>query len=61
MLAAGQRFLELPEAEKEKWPFNPDSYLGHRGSKELESVTGMVYASYILQVVSRLPAKCVAR
>lgn len=40
MLAAGQKFLALPEADKDKWPFNPDTYLGHRGSKELETVTG---------------------
>lgn len=25
---------------KTKYPFNPDSYLGHRGPDELETVTG---------------------
>ena len=41
MLIAGQQFLALPEADKTKWPFNPDTYLGHRGSQELETVTGV--------------------
>ena len=41
VLRAGQQFLALPEADKTKWPFNPDTYLGHRGSKELETVTGV--------------------
>ncbi|CAL5229196.1 g12477 [Coccomyxa viridis] len=40
VLAAGQKFLALPESDKTQWPFNPDTYLGHRGSKELETVTG---------------------
>ena len=42
VLTVGQKFLALPEAEKTKWPFNPDTYLGHRGSKELETVTGVL-------------------
>ena len=42
VLLAGQQFLALPEADKTKWPFNPDTYLGHRGSKELETVTGEI-------------------
>lgn len=44
MLAAGQKFLALPESDKTQWPFNPDTYLGHRGSKELETVTGVAHA-----------------
>ena len=44
VLTAGQNFLALPESEKTRWPFNPDTYLGHRGSKELESVTGVIRA-----------------
>ena len=43
ILAAGEKFLALPEDDKTKWPFNPDTYLGHRGSKELETVTGTVH------------------
>jgi hypothetical protein len=39
--AIGKLFQELPEDVKEQWPFNPDTYLGHRGSAELETVTGM--------------------
>ena len=35
-----RNLVALPESDKDKWPFNPDSYLGHRGSKELETVTG---------------------
>ena len=27
---------------KKKYPFNPDTYLGHRGPDELINVTGMV-------------------
>jgi hypothetical protein len=39
-LKAGQQFLALPDEVKKQWPFNPDSYLGHRGPDELETVTG---------------------
>ena len=38
--AAGRTFLEQPKSEKEKYPFNPDTYLGWRGPDELETVTG---------------------
>lgn len=40
VLKAGQSFLALPDIVKAQWPFNPDSYLGHRGPDELETVTG---------------------
>lgn len=40
VLKAGQAFLALPDEVKAQWPFNPDSYLGHRGPDELETVTG---------------------
>ena len=36
----GQDFLKLKKEEKEKYPFNPDTYLGYRGPDELETVTG---------------------
>ncbi|KAK9908386.1 hypothetical protein WJX75_007121 [Coccomyxa subellipsoidea] len=39
-LKAGQAFLALPDEVKAQWPFNPDTYLGHRGPDELETVTG---------------------
>jgi len=38
--AAGRRFLDFDTKVKTKYPFNPDSYLGHRGPDELETVTG---------------------
>ena len=30
---------------KLKYPFNPDTYLGHRGADELETVTGALHFS----------------
>ena len=38
--ATGQEFLALDTETKTRYPFNPDSYLGHRGPDELETVTG---------------------
>jgi hypothetical protein len=38
--AKGRSFLGLDKGLKEKYPFNPDTYLGHRGPDELETVTG---------------------
>jgi hypothetical protein len=55
VLAAGQSFLALPEADKDKWPFNPDTYLGHRGSKELETVTGALRHHAWVRHPSNLP------
>ena len=37
----GQKWQKLPNEVKERYPFNPDSYLGHRGPDELQRVTGM--------------------
>ena len=37
---AGRAFFELPKAVKERYPFNPETYLGWRGPDELETVTG---------------------
>ena len=56
VLLAGQQFLALPEADKTKWPFNPDTYLGHRGSKELETVTGEVTFPITVNASSAWPA-----
>ncbi|GAB4822422.1 hypothetical protein N2152v2_009468 [Parachlorella kessleri] len=38
--AAGRAFFGLPKAAKERYPFNPETYLGWRGPDELETVTG---------------------
>jgi hypothetical protein len=38
--ATGRAFLEQPKEVKERYPFNPDTYLGWRGPDELETVTG---------------------
>ena len=35
-----QRPTQQKQKVKTAYPFNPDSYLGHRGPDELETVTG---------------------
>lgn len=52
--ATGRGFLELEKEVKTAYPFNPDSYLGHRGPDELETVTGGSLTSLVAAVTAGL-------